>query len=150
MLYLLHILYFRWGYRNVKENSEANSEIPFYFSINSAKYSGNQYTYLCADFVCNCKTILQYFLDHHTDYLHDCCYQILCKFNRKDNDCRTKMYSTYENKSCLLALLKERNMTNIEYLQTYVYNHAMSKFDSITSDFVRGNQICQQNVQLIM
>lgn len=41
-------------------------------------------------------------------------------------------------------------MTNIEYLQTYVYNHAMSKFDSITSDFVRGNQICQQNVQLIM
>lgn len=38
---------------------------------------------------------------------------------------------------------KERKMTNIEYLQTYVYNHAMSKFDSITSDFVRGCQICR-------
>lgn len=41
---------------------------------------------------------------------------------------------------------KERKMTNIEYLQTYVYNHAMSKFDSITSDFVRGCQICRQIV----
>lgn len=41
---------------------------------------------------------------------------------------------------------KKRKMTNIEYLQTYVYNHAMTKFDSITSDFVRGCQICRQMI----
>lgn len=67
----------------------------FCFSINSAKYDGNQYIHLCADFLYNCKTTLRYLLeDHHIDYLRDSCYKILCKLNRKDNDCRAKINST--------------------------------------------------------
>lgn len=115
----------------------------FCFSVNSAKYGSNQYTYFVPNFFVIAKQhcniywiiILIIYMTSATKFCANLIEKIMIVEQRSIQHKKTKVAFSRSS--------KETKMTNIEYLQTYVYNHAMSKFDSITSDFVRGCQICR-------